>query len=122
MICRPPSLTVLYTLVPDPTLFRSCSVMWNSRSNATRPANRSSIWWIGRRATDGHCGTSARGVRSLLRDRAEGREQERYHEHPTRPERPARSEEHTSELQSLQRNTHAGFLLQTKQNKKPQKR
>src|SRR3546814_2816993 len=87
MIRRPPRSTRTDTLFPYTTLFRS----------ACRPARR------GR-----HRRFSARGNSTATKRRWRS---------PTAPDRARRSEEHTSELQSLMRISYAVFCL-TKKKKK----
>src|SRR3546814_5953315 len=89
MIRRPPRSTRTYTLFPYTTLFRSCSCCSASGSRRWR-----------RRGTR---------RRSIPRSRPAP-----PHRHP--PPQP-RSEEHTSELQSLMRISYAVFCLKKKRNK-----
>src|SRR3546814_1624499 len=92
MIRRPPRSTRTDTLFPYTTLFRSREAMRRHRR-------------AGRRA--------ARGSRKSARRTGRGRRRE-----PVRVERAIRSEEHTSELQSLMRISYAVFCLKKKTVKK----
>src|SRR3546814_5270657 len=87
MIRRPPRSTRTDTLFPYTTLFRS------SKPAAARPANgptpRSSRWGKGRFPTS-------------------------FSSHGSRKRSSSRSEEHTSELQSLMRISYAVFCLKKK--------
>src|SRR3546814_5442064 len=97
MIRRPPRSTRTDTLFPYTTLFRSGGVSQDERRDdrarqAAEPGERATACraWLGERPA---------------RDR-------RTHRHRQRP--PARSEEHTSELQSLMRISYAVFCLKKK--------
>src|SRR3546814_10501398 len=92
MIRRPPRSTRTDTLFPYTTLFRS------GRARPVQPAPRPFY---------SHSATAARPAASI---RFRGR-----HEPAPRTER---SEEHTSELQSLMRISYAVFCLKKKKNKK----
>src|SRR3546814_1338956 len=94
MIRRPPRSTRTDTLVPYTTLFRS---------SAGRGGGR------GARASAHRRGLVAR----LRRARAHGRRVAGCRRGDGRP-RPGRSEEHTSELQSLMRTSYAVFCLKKK--------
>src|SRR3546814_7194613 len=94
MIRRPPRSTRTDTLFPYTTLFRS-------RAGAGR---RSPSWRRSRRRSASRARMSAAG--SGARSRAAGSPR------PSRLSR--RSEEHTSELQSLMRNSYAVFCLKKK--------
>src|SRR3546814_6593825 len=88
MIRRPPRSTRTDTLFPYTTLFRSCEGM-----DAHRPGQ------------DFGCGHRAgRRVRTLSRPLGDGRGRQAL----------SRSEEHTSELQSLMRISYAVFCLKKK--------
>src|SRR3546814_5735086 len=93
MIRRPPRSTRTDTLFPYTTLVRSC------------PAGRRGGQW-------------ARGGVDRQKLRQPGRPLRRVavcrQGRGRRPARPQRSEEHTSELQSLMRNSYAVFCLQKK--------
>src|SRR3546814_4497264 len=65
------------------------------------------------------CGRDAPGYRRGGRDRKSGARQPARYRHLHR-RRPERSEEHTSELQSLMRTSHAAFCLKTKTTATPQ--
>src|SRR3546814_10636952 len=87
MIRRPPRSTRTDTLCPYTTLFRSCSGWRPTCRNARNAAARSRRRWAGR------C-RNGRALRAL-----------------------SRSEEHTSELQSLMSNSYAVFCLKKKKRK-----
>src|SRR3546814_11881911 len=89
MIRRPPRSTRTDTLFPYTTLFRSEKT--EARHHRPRPA-------VDR---DDHGGAGIRRVRDAL---------------PGAESRPCRSEEHTSELQSLMRISYAVFCLKKKTN------
>src|SRR3546814_5404378 len=99
MIRRPPRSTRTDTLFPYTTLFRSKArfVSMSIRSSASRP------WYIARRQVA--AGPAPSGLLPALRGTSQRR---------NRSERKARSEEHTSELQSLMRNSYAVFCLKKK--------
>src|SRR3546814_4981602 len=95
MIRRPPRSTRTDTLFPYTTLFRSRPA-WRGRDRGRWPA-RSRCRPVRRpRSTDGG-GTPIAAARAA--------------------HRPCRSEEHTSELQSLMRNSYAVFCLKKKKKK-----
>src|SRR3546814_3271585 len=95
MIRRPPRPTRTDTLFPYTTLFRSPGSSTNRRQRHIPPTNR--------RSTNEQC---------LPRHT---RPRNRHHEQPPTPKcRGCRSEEHTSELQSLMRISYAVFCLQKK--------
>src|SRR3546814_8350980 len=98
MIRRPPRSTRTDTLFPYTTLFRSTS---HRPTRTTRAkVRRTPVWLI--------CRSSA-----FIRPPSAGRRR------PLRPpDRATRSEEHTSELQSLMRISYAVFCLNTKKQKK----
>src|SRR3546814_2640089 len=88
MIRRPPRSTRTYTLFPYTTLFRSC-----------------------------HCPPRAGSIAHARGDRARRPESLRLRGRtPFLPSCPSRSEEHTSELQSLMRISYAVFCLKKKKN------
>src|SRR3546814_9571217 len=98
MIRRPPRSTRTDTLFPYPTLFRSTS------SASISEALRRSAW-----------GSGPRGAKWLdIVRRAGGGPSARPVDHDG-----LRSEEHTSELQSLMRISYAVFCLKKKTNKRP---
>src|SRR3546814_9459927 len=111
MIRRPPRSKRTDTLFPYTTLFRS---MVGKRQD---PATGQGGWQsgLGRRSGQG-AGRSHRRVSAcpLVRDR------ERRQPRPWRGERQARSEEHTSELQSLMRTSYAVFCLKKKTKQRTQ--
>src|SRR3546814_2943921 len=96
MIRRPPRSTRTDTLFPYTTLFRS-----NGQGKVPPPR-------CGQRGTVGRHADSRLGAEAEPRRRADSRPQGRR-----RDERP-RSEEHTSELQSLMRISYAVFCLKKK--------
>src|SRR3546814_4735250 len=97
MIRRPPRSTRTDTLFPDTTLFRS-----SRRDGAgTAAARRRPLRNRARRE-----GTSRREVRRVADFSLPA--------HPDQPTRLLRSEEHTSELQSLMRISYAVFCLNKK--------
>src|SRR3546814_8318978 len=97
MIRRPPRSTRTDTLLPYTTLFRSGWAPDHRREH--RPPQGADRWWV-----------HSRPVRQTGRAR-------RTNETPGRSRDPAsgaRSEEHTSELQSLMRISYAVFCLKKK--------
>src|SRR3546814_1527301 len=98
MILRPPRSTRTYTLFPYTTLFRSAD-----RQRAGR----------GRRRIDPDAMRVLRAGRSVGADGHRAEDQARD-QSQTRNRRTARSEEHTSELQSLMRISYAVFCLKKK--------
>src|SRR3546814_4542783 len=105
---RPRRLTLTDTLLPDTTLFRSTSTMSASCRGAGSRSPRSR--W---RCSARRCGC----IRdSRAGDRSETRLQKRLVEAELARllERVGRSEEHTSELQSLMRISYAVFCLKKK--------
>src|SRR3546814_6519163 len=111
MIRRPPRSTRTDTLFPYTTLFRSPRVRLDATINATGTE-------IGPLLSPD--GTAF----AFSRDAGDGRSGEFYLAHPgnaqawPRCDRQARSEEHTSELQSLMRISYAVFCLKKKKNKR----
>src|SRR3546814_6232141 len=109
-IRRPPGSTRTDTLFPDTTLFRSGDRL---RRRLPQPLRRLLAGAPLRRARLGRgmAGRSRLGARGPdCRGRARA-----HLRHPRRPRyRELRSEEHTSELQSLMRNSYAVFCLKTK--------
>src|SRR3546814_10295533 len=107
MIRRPPRSTRTDTLVPDTTLFRSHPGLPDTRHRADARG----------------CGFAAaappvRGVAARRRGRGNHRAAARRLLWPRRDLRaPDRSEEHTSELQSLMRISYAVFCLKKKKKK-----
>src|SRR3546814_2902487 len=113
MTRRPPISTRTDTLLPFPTLFRSESA---SRSIRT-PA---------RRVACPRCPTGRRHARRCCRRRLHSNRRPRRNcfrsgaaDRPLRGQSLTRSEEHTSELQSLMRISYAVFCLKKKKKKKP---
>src|SRR3546814_9427042 len=96
MIRRPPRSTRTDTLFPYTTLFRSPLLF---RQGGERALERRQV------------------ERVLLRRRDRRQELRRVERHPRRGARGARSEEHTSELQSLMRISYAVFCLKKKTTK-----
>src|SRR3546814_7083721 len=122
MIRRPPRSTRTDTLFPYTTLFRSNGgvlIGGTSRSAMAEPtsANRSARL-AGRSAVNAALGARVRMASapalSILHRFPKSLEKERFEGLRTCPERTARSEEHTSELQSLMRNSDAVFCLKKK--------
>src|SRR3546814_6840225 len=105
MPLRPPSSTRTDTLSPYTTLFRSAAWCAVSRvqTRQARPARTD------RRVVSAYCSSSvaAKSSHSLLPERKESQ----YWV-------PGRSEEHTSELQSLMRTSYAVFCLKKKKKTK----
>src|SRR3546814_5414608 len=106
MIRRPPRSTRTDTLFPYTTLFRSIWLMargswpWRVRGNeGSRETLQAAVWAL--QATQG----AGRPTPSRTNKGGEGKER--------------RSEEHTSELQSLMRNSYAVFCLKKKNPHKP---
>src|SRR3546814_6636484 len=96
MIRRPPRSTRTYTLFPYTTLFRSPSTTWPASARAAATS------------TSAACTAVIVGLNATLSTQ------------PAPTSRP-RSEEHTSELQSLMRNSYAGFCLKKQKSEiKPQ--
>src|SRR3546814_6455928 len=100
MIRRPPRATRTDTLFPYTTLFRS-------RAGGDRTLRR------GDRARAGE-GLRAQGRDLRIRDRSRGAFPWRARRPAGADGQPARSEEHTSELQSLMRISYAVFCLKKK--------
>src|SRR3546814_9506655 len=100
MIRRPPRSTRTDTLFPYTTLFRSrAHPRAGARSPHFHPTARPGVVDLGR---------GARGSAPLRRSRDRHPHQQRRHHDA------ARSEEHTSELQSLMRISYAVFCLKKK--------
>src|SRR3546814_3192978 len=102
MIRRPPRSTRTYTLFPYTTLFRSAA--GRAAPRAAQPRRR--------------CDGGARLRRSGRRDRHPQRRRRHRAGHSERDGQfgAIRSEEHTSELQSLMRISYAVFCLKKKNN------
>src|SRR3546814_4275986 len=101
MLRRPPRSTLTDTLFPYTTLFQSFSAL---RPAAGRRAHRPSD-----RGREYHKGLAARDAWAMAHVRPASIRRFR-----DRRPRPARSEEHTSELQSLMRSSYAVFSLKKK--------
>src|SRR3546814_6693280 len=101
MIRRPPNSTRTYTLFPDTTVFRSCFLSLADDNPCRNPAichDNSLHLWL----------PKAQIYRRIESMSGSHRSQNNNHR---------RSEEHTSELQSLMRITYAVFCLKKKTNK-----
>src|SRR3546814_1813418 len=105
MIRRPPISTRTDTLFPYPTLFRS----W--RTGRDRDGRRAVRQRQSRRQAAGDDRAQRRAIAAILQSQAEraARQSVRYHRAAV-PVR-LRSEEHTSELQSLMPTSYAVFCL-----------
>src|SRR3546814_12498884 len=97
MLRRPPRSTRTYTLFPDATLFRSPG---DDKVPVGVDGDRRGLLVVGDGGIDEEIGHARRGARDL--PRVAGRIV------------PPRSEEHTSELQSLMRISYAVFCLKKK--------
>src|SRR3546814_3080986 len=95
MIRRPPRSTRTDTLFPYTTLFRSA---WRTGQLARRLRNAARLQVHVRPPAEEPAGPALRDAQSRVRQRGEGQ----------------RSEEHTSELQSLMRISYAVFCLKKK--------
>src|SRR3546814_1715192 len=110
MIRPPPRSTRTDTLFPYTTLFRSS---WTRLSGVKKRLNGYHRSWPGgKRITRSSSGSLVLGNRPLLKALLYASFSERF---------PGRSEEHTSELQSLMRISYAVFCLKKKTNKKQDK-
>src|SRR3546814_10831026 len=101
MLWRPPRSTRTNTLFPYTTLFRSASHN-TIKSKAACDCQHTGLLFLRPRGRETHCGDEQGGNRHTG--------QASITQHQLR-----RSEEHTSELQSIMRNSYAVFCL--KQNK-----
>src|SRR3546814_1657991 len=108
MIRRPPRSTRTDTLFPYTTLFRS--IRRRARCTATHVGRASAVRRQGRRWIADHRSDRTRAVRWLHRSEKYGRE--------IVAQCFQRSEEHTSELQSLMRISYAVFCLKKKKENK----
>src|SRR3546814_8322704 len=113
---RPPRSTRTYTLFPDTTLFRSA--VDHDVAGRPREAAHVSI-----RIDEHETGEALHHIERVLRMRAfkEWRfinQDVILHRRREDGNRQQRSEEHTSELQSLMRNSYAVFCLNKKKNTK----
>src|SRR3546814_5177100 len=106
MIRRPPISTRTDTLFPYTTLFRSCAS--TDRHAAGHSARHDGARWM-----RDHAQAAGDLLRQCRPRRADGRSAGARHRRGATP----RSEEHTSELQSLMRISYAVFCLK-KKNKK----
>src|SRR3546814_2657281 len=102
MIRRPPRSTRTYTLFPYTTLFRSAHRRTRHRPRYGRPRNSRSAPSHDRSATRARHSRAAPRTGTARADRPPA----------------SRSEEHTSELQSLMRISYAVFCLKKKKKKK----
>src|SRR3546814_8102404 len=100
MLRRPPRSTRTDTLFPYTTLFRSGRAADGAAERLSRAHGR---------------------TRARRRMQPRRRRPHRNRGIPARPQRARRSEEHTSELQSLMRISYAVFCLKKKKNKKKKK-
>src|SRR3546814_6100648 len=111
MIRRPPKSTRTATLFPYTTVFRSPASPPENNRNPRSP-DQGCCWWssVTLAYRSGRCRSFARPIPAKDRRHI-------YFRHPTEhqprrfADRPARSEEHTSELQSLMRISYAVFCL-----------
>src|SRR3546814_10335781 len=107
MIRRPPRSTLTATLFPYTPLFRACQRKRAGRSLFGGTRSHARAWRHGDRAhpatlSASRCLSSLPAVERAAREAC----------------RSLRSEEHTSELQSLMRNSYAVFCLKKKKKKK----
>src|SRR3546814_5677084 len=107
MLRRPPGSTRTAPLFPYTTLFRSLARLGRPAGAGGRGAGRTGA----DRDLAAVLLLDACGIRSLRQDRAGERENQRKEKRGY----PHRSEEHTSELQSLMRISYAVFCLKKKQ-------
>src|SRR3546814_2273529 len=116
MLRRQPRLTRPDTLFPYTTLFRSRPGMVEPGTPRTRPHR-------GRRGRRAEAADPGPAAVSVVRGRGHGQWRHRRRHGgaarraAARDRLPARSEEHTSELQSLMRISYAVFCLKTKKYK-----
>src|SRR3546814_9682248 len=115
MIRRPPSSTRTYTLIPYTTLFRSVqhwvgNDAFHQLRIFLRFAQAAGMWHLRAKAV----------LRSLRQAQQHWRQEDtgRYGHNPYLVLGEIRSEEHTSELQSLMRNSYAVFCLKKKKQQK----
>src|SRR3546814_9173748 len=99
MIRRPPRSTRTDTLFPDTTLFRSPAGKQGDEAGGTHPAPAIE--------------QPARTLQRAATPRPQRRQRQHQHQH-AKPDHDPRSEEHTSELQSLMRNSYAVLCLKKK--------
>src|SRR3546814_5944746 len=105
MLRRPPRVTRTETLFPYTTLFRSIVAPQLAREAARQPLDRG----LGGLIDDQVAQPEVPAYRAQIEDRAAAR---RFHVRHHRPRREERSEEPTSELQSLMRHSYAVLCLQ----------
>src|SRR3546814_6514308 len=105
MIRRPPRSTRTDTLLPYTTLFRS---LWREREEAARAVRGSGA---GRAVHHLHRRDRLHRAQARPGSGRDGEEARRPAADPARRAGAARSEEHTSELQSLMRISYAVFCL-----------
>src|SRR3546814_8277831 len=115
MIRRPPRSTRIDTLVPYTTLFRSGQDRPATRPRRRGPAPRKQRPARQQRISNRQCERPARAL-GRRRDAAHGRDASRPAPDRRCREAPCRSEEHTSELQSLMRISYAVFGLKKQKN------
>src|SRR3546814_6185160 len=108
MIRRPPRSTRTATLFPYTTLFRSAVLGDEQNGAAPFPTDGETL----------HESQNHQQYRRPDSDLAIGRQASHQECHATDEQEAERSEEHTSELQSLMRISYAVFCLKTKKNKK----
>src|SRR3546814_4541517 len=117
MIRRPPRSTRTDTLVPYTTLFHLPISGAHGGTRRAAPYSFRPDDYAARRASDTACSTVGSG--GLCVGRGNGGDWSRsgngLHGRDRNRDRPARSEEHTSELQSLMRTSYAVFCLKKKQ-------
>src|SRR3546814_4266949 len=107
MIRRPPRSTRNDTLFPYTTLFRSeRPLVKHHRSRGREGLRRAATRRMG------HIGKAVYG----RPDKQQSEQARRHRQHYKAPHHIARSEEHTSELQSLMRISYAVFCLKKKKN------
>src|SRR3546814_6647635 len=122
MIRRPPRSTRTDTLFPYTTLFRSDSKTSPAafdKGLATACAAKEAAYRNAIMASEKAAGASAAEAEELASMDIEDLEtntKDLYRLHMEQGTRPERSEEHTSELQSLMRISYAVFCLQKKKN------
>src|SRR3546814_7567230 len=121
MIRRPPRSTRTDTLFPYTTLFRSSGLVARAGGRWSRIGRKRARHQRGRRSVEpDRSGRSC--ALSRFRRRGGGRECQKLpagqHHGGTSGRARIRSEEHTSELQSLMRNSYAVFCLKKKNTNK----
>src|SRR3546814_10347779 len=109
MLRRPPRSTRIATLFPYPTLFRATAISLASQLSTSNPASSSIAWLaagLANRSPIGGAISAKVGVAVSARAPSSAAQPD-----ATPPVVPSRSEEHTSELQSLMRISEAVFRL-----------